>query len=125
MYSSFEKTRINALAKRFPKLASKLLPLTDRLFDLLQVIQSGYYHVDFGGSFSMKVVLPVFVPELRYEGLAISNGDIAVARFARTAMGRCSTEEVARMRKDLLEYCKQDTLAMVRLHESLTTMCFR
>jgi len=106
-------------------LASKLLPLTDRLFDLLQVTQSGYYHVDFGGSFSMKVVLPVFVPELRYDGLAISNGDIAVARFARAAMGRCSTEEVARMRKDLLEYCKQDTLAMVRLHESLTTMCSR
>jgi len=27
------------------------------------------------------------------------------------------------MRKDLLVYCKQDTLAMVRLHESLLAMC--
>jgi hypothetical protein len=60
------------------------------------------------------------VPELRYDGLAIADGDTAIARFARAAMGRCSAEEMEQIRKDLLTYCKQDTLAMVRLHDSLT-----
>jgi predicted RecB family nuclease len=123
VYSSFEKTRINALATRFPKLSSKLLKLIERLFDLLQVIQNGYYHAGFGGSFSIKVVLPVLVPELRYDNLAIGDGNTAVARFARAAMGKLSAEEMEQMRKDLLDYCHQDTLAMVRLHESLLTMC--
>jgi hypothetical protein len=123
VYSSFEKTRINGLAVRFPKLSSKLVKLTERLFDLLRVIQDGYYHAGFGGSFSIKVVLPVLVPELRYDGLAIGDGDTAVARFARAAMGMCSVKEMEQMRRDLLAYCKQDTLAMVRLHESLLAMC--
>jgi len=69
------------------------MKLTERLVDLLRIIQDGYYHPDFGGSFSIKVVLPVLVPELRYDGLAIGNGDTAVARFARAAMGKCSAYE--------------------------------
>jgi hypothetical protein len=123
VYSSFEKTRINGLAARFPKLSRHLLKLTGRLFDILRVIQGGYYHPEFGGSFSIKVVLPVLVPELRYDGLAIGDGDTAVARFARAAMWMYSVKELAQLRMDLLAYCKQDTLAMIRLHDSLRAMC--
>jgi predicted RecB family nuclease len=123
VYSSFEKTRINGLAARFPSLSAKLMKLTERLFDLLRVIQDGYYHPGFGGSFSIKVVLPVLVPELRYDGLAIGDGDTAVARFARAALGKCSVKELEQLRKDLLVYCRQDTLAMVRVHEALMAVC--
>jgi len=123
VYSSFEKTRINALAARFPELSAKLVKLTKRLFDLLRIIQNGYYHPGFGGSFSIKDVLPVMVPELRYDGLAIGDGDTAIARFAWAAMGKMSATEMEQMRKDLLVYCGQDTLAMVRVHEALMKMC--
>jgi hypothetical protein len=123
VYSSFEKTRIRALAARFPELAERLLGLTERIFDLLRVIRSGYYHKGFGGSFSIKVALPVLVPGLRYDHLAIRDGDAAVARFAKAAMGLCSKAELAQIRTDLLAYCKQDTLGMVRLHEALVGMC--
>jgi len=123
VYSGFEKTRIKGLAARFPRLSAKLLKLTERLFDLLRVIQDGYYNVGFGGSYSIKVVLPVLVPELRYDSLAIADGDAAVARFARAAMGKCSAKELEELRTDLLVYCQQDTLAMVRLHEALMAMC--
>jgi hypothetical protein len=98
------------------------MKLTERLFDLLRVIQDGYYHADFGGSFSIKVALPVLVPGLRYDDLAIGDGETAVARFARAAMGMCSAEEVEQLRTDLLIYCQQDTLAMVRLHEAMVGM---
>jgi hypothetical protein len=99
------------------------LKLTERLFDLLAVIRDGYYHPGFGGSVSIKVVLPVLVPEFRYDGLVIGDGDTAVARFARAAMGKCSAKELEQLKTDLLVYCRQDTLAMVRLHESLLDVC--
>ena len=63
------------------------------------------------------------MPELRYDDLAIADGDCAVARFAKAAMGKCSEKEWRQTRTDLLVYCKQDTLAMVRLHEALLEMC--
>jgi predicted RecB family nuclease len=122
VYSQFEKTRIKALAERFPDLSADLLKLTDRLFDLLDVIRNGYYNIGFGGSFSIKTVLPVLVPDLSYDGLAIGDGDTATARFVRAARGLCSSNELERLRVDLLAYCQQDTLAMVRLHDALLTL---
>lgn len=40
--------------------------------------------------------------------------------FARMARGEI--EDVAETRKQLLTYCKTDTLVMVRLHEVLASM---
>jgi hypothetical protein len=67
----------------------------------------------------IKEVSPVLVSGMDYGGLEIGDGDTVIARFARTAMGEYSAEEEERTRKDLLDYCRQDTLAMVRLHEEL------
>ncbi|MBU0953271.1 MAG: RNA polymerase subunit sigma [Nanoarchaeota archaeon] len=53
------------------------------------------------------------------EGMEIGDGDAASAVFARIAMGRYPEEEAKRLLGLLREYCKQDTLAMVRLHEAL------
>lgn len=125
VYSSFEKTRILTLARRFPRISTKLLKLSERLFDLLRVVQDGYYHPSFGGSFSIKVVLPALVPDLRYDGLAIRDGDTAVARFARMALGAGTAAGMRLTRKDLLDYCRMDTLAMVRLHQALLDECRR
>ena len=121
-YSPFEKTRINALARRLPHLASDLLALSDRLVDLAKIIRENYYHQGFHGSFSIKKVLPVMIPELTYEGLPIGDGDAAVAAFAGMALGRHTSEEQVTIRSQLLRYCELDTLAMVRLHEKLTEL---
>ena len=107
------------MASRFQDLSAGLLLLVDRLFDLLAVVRKNYYRPDFAGSYSIKKTLPALVPEMSYEGLQIGNGATAVARFATAALGRCSPDELATLRRDLLDYCKQDTLAMVRLHEAL------
>jgi hypothetical protein len=119
VYSPFEKTRIGALGKRFPDLATSLDGLVARLFDLLPVLRKGYYHPEFGGSFSIKKTLPAMVPGMSYNGMEIGDSDTAVARFAKVAMGRCSARQAEAVREDLLRYCKQDTLAMVRLHAAL------
>jgi hypothetical protein len=118
-HASFEKGRLTDLAKRCQDLAPQLQGVIRRLVDLESVIRNGYYHPDFRGSYSIKRVLPVLVPDLTYEGLPIADGDAAVAQFARMALGQYDTEEVAVIRKQLLEYCALDTLAMVRLHQRL------
>jgi hypothetical protein len=119
VYSTFEKTRISALRDAFPDLAGPLQAILDRLMDLLPILQDHVYHPKFGGSFSIKKVLPALIPTLSYAGLDVRDGDTAIARFARMAKGSIAVEDIPVTRQQLLDYCKLDTLAMVRLHESL------
>jgi len=119
-YSSFEKGIINGLARAFPDLADKLRALTDRIVDLEAVIRLNYYNQGFCGSTSIKRVLPVLVPEMSYDNLEIANGDSASAAFAYIALGKDPSP--ATTRRNLLEYCKLDTLAMVKLHERLAEL---
>ena len=69
-------------------------------------------------SFSIKNVLPALVPELSYSNLKIASGSVAMIAFENlnkeTDMFR-----ILETREQLLEYCKLDTLAMVKLFEVL------
>lgn len=116
-HASFEKTVIADLAERFADLRKPLRALIDRVFDLEQVFTKAYYHPAFRGSSSIKVVLPTMIPNMGYGGLEVGDGDAAIAAFAKLASGTCGKNEEQRLRKALLDYCCQDTLAMVRLHE--------
>jgi len=118
-YSSFEKTTINNLVRRFPDISGELNSLINRIVDLEAIIRKNIYHPDFHGSTSIKRTLPALVPEMSYEGLKIRNGDEAMATFACLAQGKYGDGEVETIKNHLLEYCKQDTLAMVKLHQQL------
>jgi len=73
------------------------------------------------GSYSLKSVLPVLVPEMTYKDLEIRDG--AMASEAYFTMGEITdSAEMARLRKALLEYCKQDTLGLVLLLEKMQAM---
>ena len=85
----------------------------------MEKVFSAYYHPAFRGRTSIKVTLPALVPEMSYKKLAIGDGDTAIAMFAKMARGNCDESEVEKICRDLLEYCRQDTLAMVKLHEQL------
>jgi len=118
VYSSFEKARLKALAQAFPTLEPQINAVLDRLFDLEPVFKNGYQHPGFLGRTSIKKVLPVMVPELSYKTLAVNNGDDALGVFALMRVGAMDAEHVPVQRKQLLEYCKLDTYAMVRLHQA-------
>ena len=118
-YSNFEKTTIGNLVKLFPDLETELNALIGRLYDLEKVIREGFYHPDFHGKTSIKQTLPALVPGMNYNSLEIGKGSDAIAAFAYMAMGRYSNEETEQVRQNLLSYCEQDTLAMVKLHEKL------
>jgi len=120
-YSSFEKTTITALSRLFPDLSADLQSLTRRIVDLEPCIKC-VNHPEFCGRTSIKIVLPVLVPGLSYEGLEIANGDDALVTFAKMTQGMMAPDEMERKRAAMLEYCKMDTLAMVKLHEVLEGM---
>ena len=119
VYSSYEQTIIRQLAKEFPHHAEHLLALCDRLFDLLDIIRTHYYHPNFHGSYSIKAVLPALVPDMTYSDLEIRDGSNASAAFAQMIAPDTEEPELERIRSALLDYCQMDTLAMVRLLDTL------
>jgi hypothetical protein len=94
--------------------------MNDRMFDLMTIFSKNYY-VDaaFMGSASIKNVLPVLVPELSYKKLNVQKGDQAVERWEKMIDSETSEDEKKQIAKDLLEYCKLDTMAMVKIYEFL------
>ena len=118
VYSNFEKTMLNKLGQLFGDLKPALEKCAGRLFDLEKAFRNWFCHRDFHGRTSIKVTLPALV-NLSYDGLAIADGDAAVANYARMARGEITGKAVRKVRRALLEYCKRDTLAMVKLHERL------
>jgi hypothetical protein len=123
-YSNYERTMINALCEAFPDLVKPLQALIERIVDLEQSVKC-VHHPQFLGRTSIKVVLPALVSDLSYEGLAIADGSCAMVTFAMMAQGMMSPEEIEQKRAELLEYCKLDTLAMVRVHEKLYKLLIR
>ena len=118
----FECGRLKELAEQFPDLADHLLCIERNVVDLLVPFQSGwYYNRAMGGSFSIKSVLPALFPddpELDYSNLeGVHNGSEAMTVFP--AMAGMNPEERAATRRSLLEYCKLDTYAMVKIWQRL------
>jgi predicted RecB family nuclease len=119
VYSSFEATRLGDLSQWFPKYAKRIEKVKDRLWDLLPVIRSNVYHPKFYGSFSIKYVLPALVPEMSYDGMEVADGGEAGLAYKKLTREKLEQKERESLRKALLEYCKQDTMAMVKLLEHL------
>ncbi|CCV65312.1 hypothetical protein, contains domain of unknown function DUF2779 [Paracholeplasma brassicae] len=131
---AFEKTRIAELAELFPKYKDRLYDLKDRLFDLMDIVKTNSkFYIDLGydekhakrvnfyadalnGSYSIKKVLPIFT-SLSYQDLNVSNGTEALVTYASfPSMDQLTYQ---RRYKDLIDYCKQDTWAMVEILNAL------
>jgi predicted RecB family nuclease len=122
VYSSFESQRLSDLATWLPEYAERINAIQARLFDLLPVVREHVYHPGFAGSYSIKSVLPALVPEMTYEGMQVPNGK--AAGLAWESLIRCEQNDAERSdtKKALLDYCGQDTLAMVRLLNVLSSL---
>jgi hypothetical protein len=119
---AFECSRLKELAEYFPELAEHLLNIESNIIDLLVPFQSGhYYNKAMGGSFSIKSVLPALFPDdpaLDYHNLEqIHNGGEAMTIFP--LIKDMPPEEAEKTRYNLLQYCKLDTFAMVKVWEKL------
>ena len=115
----FERGRLNELIEQFPDYNDPLQAIIDRLKDLMIPFQNKWYYTpEMRGSYSIKNVLPSLVPELSYNNLNIKDGGMASSIFQSMINNKFNGNEIS-TRKDLLEYCKLDTYAMVKVIEKL------
>jgi len=116
MYTTFERSVIEGLAAMFPDLAESLQAIIGRLVDLAPVTREDYYHPDMLGSWSIKAVLPTIAPDMDYAELeGIREGTEASAAYLEAIDPGTSQRRREALRDSLLEYCRHDTEAMVRL----------
>ena len=112
---AFEAGVLRDLADRFPKRRRRLLEIAEGMVDLMVPFRRReIYDWRMEGSYSLKSVLPVLVPELSYEGMAIREGTQASLVYLNLEKLE-SDRERRKAEEDLRAYCRQDTLGMVKL----------
>lgn len=116
---TFEISRLNDLSEAFPEFAENIEIIISRIIDLMISFRNKYYYAkEMKGSYSIKAVLPALVSELSYEELDINEGGLASIAF-ESLQDETDLIKISETRKKLLEYCKLDTLAMVKILEKL------
>lgn len=115
---SFELGRLKELAKQFPRKKKRIQQIIDSTLDLMAPFQKRHiYSWKQQGSHSIKAVLPAFVKGMSYERMEIGDGGAAMEAYHEMCAIADDSKALGKKRKDLLEYCCQDTLAMVKLLE--------
>ena len=115
---SFEKACNRRLCEHLPERRPFLEDLNDRTVDLMLPFRAHYVDRRFGGSVSIKNVLPVVCPHLAYDETAVHDGAGAMEAW----LEMFETEDVRR-RSDLdgqlRRYCALDSFAMVEIFRFL------
>ncbi|MGB6625483.1 MAG: DUF2779 domain-containing protein, partial [Candidatus Acidiferrales bacterium] len=65
-HQQFESTRLSELASWLPEFSGRVTKIQRRLWDLLPIVRDHVDHPAFGGSYSLKSVLPALVPGMSY-----------------------------------------------------------
>ena len=116
--AGFERTQIQGLATRYPKLKRPLLAIAARLVDLHPITRDHYYHPNQQGNWSLKNVLPALAPDLRYDQLnGVQDGNMAMEAYRNAIDSATAYAEKSKIERQLREYCGLDTYAMVRIWE--------
>ena len=115
-HADFETKRIRDLATFSPAHRDTLIAMLDRIVDTeIPFKKNWYLHPGLMGRSSIKVVLPTLVPELSYDGMEISDGLAAASSFGDMYEGRVVGSAAEIVRDDLRDYCRLDTLAMLKI----------
>ncbi|HSH31406.1 MAG TPA: DUF2779 domain-containing protein, partial [Candidatus Saccharimonadales bacterium] len=97
-YKPFEMGANDYLASLHPEYAGFLEGVNQRVFDLMEIFSNHLYgHPGFGGSASIKKVLPVLIPDMTYQQLGISEGMAASNGWLRAARGELAPEVRAKL----------------------------
>lgn len=122
---AFEGNVNKRMAELCPRDSDYCTQMNSRYYDLMVVFQNQWYaHPNFKGSYSIKKVLPVLVPELSYKEMEIGEGATAMATWKRLVFEQ-DLEEVEKKQliEAMLKYCEMDTYAMLRIWQELLAQC--
>ena len=115
----FEASRLDDLARWLPRHRQEIAEIKAKLWDLLAVVRCSVYHPAFGGSFSLKRVAAAILPDMSYDDLGVADGIQAGIAWAQLVDPATSPEEKDKLKRALLQYCGQDTIALARIIEEL------
>jgi len=116
---TFEKGILRELANLFPDLTEDINKRLENVRDLMVPFRKrDVYRWQMRGSYSIKDVLPTMVPEMSYEGLDIQFGMAAMQAYCDMC-DMTPGDELDRLRASMLDYCRLDTLAMVKILDEL------
>ena len=116
---SFEDRCLKEIARDLPEYKNDIDNIRKRLIDLATPFEKKYYYTaEMKGKHSIKNVLPALAPEFSYKNLAIQDGATASFTFLDIIKGTFEGD-IKEVKQNLLEYCKLDTLAMVKILEKL------
>jgi hypothetical protein len=117
--AGYEARILSELAGSLPRYRGRIETILPNIRDLAGPFRmKAMYHWQMMGSYSQKAVLPAFIPDLSYARLEIGDGGAAMEAYFRMCESE-DGEEIATIRRNLLDYCRLDTLGTVRLYERL------
>jgi len=138
-WSPFESTRLQELADdpRYGEYRNRILAVLVRIQDLgKDVVAQWVFDAGFHGKWSIKKVYPVLVPGadpddahedtgvISYDDLdGCARGDEAAMLLLEYLRPLTTRERRAEIRRQLLQYCKLDTWAMVEILRALREEC--
>ncbi len=119
--SPFEEGCNAEMGERLPRYADFFASVNARMFDPMQIVRQGFYaDRGFVGSASLKKVLPVLVPGLSYEKLAIQEGETASESWSKLTGAGLSAAAKKKLSADMRAYCGRDTESLVRILEKFS-----
>ncbi|MDE3010595.1 MAG: DUF2779 domain-containing protein [Pseudomonadota bacterium] len=117
----FEQARLRELAERFADLRTALLAISDRMVDLLRITEARYYHPAQRGSWKLKRVLPTLPGALDHADLdGVQDGHAAMLAYIEAIQPDTPDERRERIGRELRDYCRLDTLALVQVWRMLS-----
>jgi hypothetical protein len=122
-YKRFEEARLQESAAALPEHAAWVDALMPRMVDPGDPFRlRAARHPALGERrWSLKLVLPLLT-DLSYDALEIQDGCSASAEFLRVLDAKTDPAERAVVRKNLEEYCRQDTYGMLAILRKLDSM---
>ena len=111
-YKNFESKQLKSLAEYLPEFRSALLDVESRLEDPLPLLREAVCYKDFGSSWSLKSVAPVLLgDQWKYSELEVQDG-LSAQRFFEKMIALSDKKAQKEIEKNLIQYCRQDTLCL-------------
>lgn len=119
-HKSYEAGVNKEIGIRIPKYAKVFERINGELYDLKEIFSNQLYvHPDFKGKSSVKKVLPILRPDLRYTDIEIREGGQAVDAWLNMVSIESPVEVKKKIFTDLKKYCGLDTYAMYAIWKHL------
>jgi hypothetical protein len=111
------------ISERLPEHKDFFDRVNSTMYDLRDIFTAQHYvHKDFRGRTSIKKVLPVLVPELKYSDLEIHEGAQASQLWWEMVAPNADEAKSRTIEENLKKYCGLDTYAMYAIWKHLISL---